>query len=49
MQIELPNAEDLLKNTENFALAVGYLLSTNAINDTSKNITGQNFGRQPYT
>ena len=44
MQAELPVAEDLLKNAENFALAVGYLLSTSVVNETRKSIKRQNFG-----
>jgi len=41
--MQLPVAEDLLKNVENFALAVGYLLNTSAIVDNSKIIRKQNF------
>ena len=47
IQMQLPIGEDLLQNIENFAVAVGGVLtvaiSTNATNDTSRTVERQNF------
>ena len=48
IQMQLSVGEDLLQNTENFAIAVGDVLttaiSTNATNETSRTIERQNIG-----
>ena len=47
-QMQLPVGEDLLQNIENFAVAVGEVLSAaitnNATDNTSRTIERQNFG-----
>ena len=45
--MQLPVAEDLLKNAENFAQTVGHLLNTDT-NATSINITKDNFSMTLY-